>query len=263
MERVGLRAGTAALVAALAGAMLLTPVGAIDGLGQVDSAGAAAAVSATVPVVRCPTTFASTAPTTTAPVPTKLTVPLSAAAAAQVAAYTDMDGTFVVFGPRGWNCKALFGADGSGGIEVIPPGEVVHVDPGQRWHLQKGSVIQAIVGFTTGGSPVQAASVACPLFRNAQTAANQGLGSCGFKRPAKEVVTHVGTEEVKFVDPPGVTGDGAPSGGKDAADGVMFYIASKTNPQAAAVTCTATRSEQSVCRSVLTLTEYGFHHVRQ
>jgi len=55
---------------------------------------------------------------------------------------------------------------------------------------------------------------------------------------------------VVFEDPPGVTGDGNPSGGKYSANGVMTYY-SKSDNGSWIDTCTLPEEEKALCKAAL------------
>jgi len=252
----------ASCTAMVVGVVVLPCAGWSGGAASAASAASVASskTSATVPVVQCPTTFAITPSPTSVPLPTSEPVDLSASQAAKLTVYIDQDGIMTLLGPKGWNCHALYGADGSGGLVLSPPGETVHTNPGEQWHLKPSSPIEAIVGYETGGSPVEAAALACALFRSAAQVAKQDLGRCDVKRPLREVVVTTGKQGVNFMDPAGVTGDGSPSGGKDPANGVMFYTTSQSGPGGYAATCTLPKSDRTTCTAVLN--HFAAHHVR-
>jgi hypothetical protein len=56
---------------------------------------------------------------------------------------------------------------------------------------------------------------------------------------------------VTFEDPPGVKGDGRPSGGQYPADGVMTYHPSAQEDGSWQETCTLPASEKNICTAVL------------
>jgi hypothetical protein len=181
--------------------------------------------------------------------------------AGNLAVYSDPAGRMMLVGPKdGWSCSGLYGADGSGGLLISPAGESVPGDPDAGWHLSASSPVQAIVGYETGGSPVQGAALACPLFSSAAATTMQDLGKgCSFTRPAQEGVTGISTVANGFEDPPGVFGDGIPSGGRYAANGVVLYQPGSSEPTALLATCTLPSSQHDVCTAVLNhfVSQYG------
>ena len=59
----------------------------------------------------------------------------------------------------------------------------------------------------SGGSPVQGAVLACPLFSAAKAATQQDLGKgCRRESPPQEHVVRTSAVQVGFQDPPGVAG---------------------------------------------------------
>jgi len=94
-----------------------------------------------------------------------------------------------LLGPKGWSCAAFYGADGSGGITVYPPGA------GQSSPAAiDGSETSACFGCTLGQ--------ACPLFPDAAKAYRTGFGqACPTRPPAAETVTPITAGIVSFEDP--------------------------------------------------------------
>jgi len=173
--------------------------------------------------------------------------------AANLVVYTDQAGIMMLIGPMDWACRGLYGADGSGGLLVSPMGEPVPSDPDAGWHLAASSADEAIVGYETGGSAVQGAGLACPLFPSAAAVTRQDLGrGCAETSPAQETHDALTSSEVAFEDPADVAGSGIPSGGSNPANGVMLY--SPPKPAAASayvVTCTLPAERHDVCTAVV------------
>jgi hypothetical protein len=156
-----------------------------------------------------------------------------------------------LLGPKGWTCRGDYGADGSGGVVVSPGGETIPQSWGAGWKLSPDASVEAIAGLETGGSPVQAAGQACPLFGSAATAYGVDLGrSCPVSRPVSESVQQISAGVVGFEDPPGVVGDGIPSGGHDPANGVMTYSSSRS-PGSYLGTCTLPAGQHALCTESL------------
>jgi hypothetical protein len=89
------------------------------------------------------------------------------------------------------------------------------------------------------------------LFPSAARAWHRIYGqACPAKRPAAETRVSIAAGIAAFEDPPGVKGDGQPSGGQYAANGVMTYHPSAPNGSWQA-TCTLPSSEKDVCTEVL------------
>jgi hypothetical protein len=135
---------------------------------------------------------------------------------------------------------------------LAPDGEAVPSDPDAGWHLAAGSPIQAVVGYETGASPVQGAALACSLFSSAAAATQQDLGhGCSMTRPTQESVVGISSVADGFEDPSGVAGDGIPSGGQYAANGVLLYQPKPTEATAYLATCVLPTSQHDLCTAVL------------
>jgi hypothetical protein len=219
----------------------------------------AGAVTATLRVVVCPTTYGVTqAPAP--PLPATLTVEVPAGQANALAVYTDGRGTMKLLAPAGWACRATYGADGSGGVAVYPPGGALSADAfGAGWSLPAGSPVEAVVGSETSACQGCGLGQACPLFPAAAVAFQSEFGrACPTARPDGETVDHLGAGVVAFGDPPGVAGDGSPSGGAYPANGVETFPAAGQSGSWID-TCTLPTSDKSLCTTVLNnfLTQYG------
>jgi len=177
-----------------------------------------------------------------------------------LAVYSDPEGIMMLLGPKdGWMCQGMYGADGSGGLLLSPVGEPVPSDPDAGWHLAASSSTQAIVGYETGGSPVQGAALACSLFGPAATEYQQSFNKSCPARPDQESTTSLSAVAAGFEDPAGVSGDGIPSGGQNAANGVVLYQPRSNEPTAYSATCTLPSSQHAVCTAVLNhfVAQYG------
>ena len=75
-----------------------------------------------LPMVVCPTTY-GVSPTSTVVLPSTISESVSRDLIAQLAVYTDQQGSMKLLGPTGWSCAANYGADGSGGVQIYPSGE--------------------------------------------------------------------------------------------------------------------------------------------
>jgi Domain of unknown function (DUF4850) len=161
------------------------------------------------------------------------------ALAGHLSVYTDNQGIMALVGPKGWTCTAAYGADGSGGVGVQPPGA-------------KSSSPPAITGSETSACAGCTLDQACVLFTNAQQTLRTLYDNepCPARRPAAETVVSVASGIKAFDDPPGVKGDGQLSGGQDPANGVMTY-----HPSAQAgswlETCTLPSNEKDLCTAIL------------
>jgi hypothetical protein len=168
--------------------------------------------------------------------------------ARDLAVYSDTHGFMKLLGPRGWACSATYGADGSGGVIVYPRNQAVPQSWAAGWPLSSTSTDQAISGTQTAGSPVQAADQACPFFAVAATTYENDLGRVCLSRPSSESVQQINAGVVGFEDPPGLQGDGIPSGGQEAANGVATYSPSLPSYLA---TCTLPNNRHALCTTVL------------
>ncbi|WP_187366144.1 DUF4850 domain-containing protein [Trebonia kvetii] len=193
-------------------------------------------VTASLPVVACPTSLGINRPPVSLPRSRPVAVPR--ALAADLSLYADNQGVMELLGPKGWNCTAAIGADGSGGVTVYPRG----AGP---------SSPAAITGSETGACFGCTLGQACALFPSAANALRSGVGeACLVHRPAAEMVMSIAAGIEGFEDPPGVKGDGRPSGGPYPANGVMTY---HPNAQDGSwqETCTLPAREKDVCTAVL------------
>jgi len=207
-------------------------------------------VSTSLPVVACPTSYAIT-PTPAAKVqPSTLNVSVPRDLVSQLSVYADEAGVMDVLGPSGWNCTASFGADGSGGVTVVPVGEVL---PQESTSLPSGSTDEAILATQNGGCQGCASDQACPFFA---AAAQANPSPCNSSPPSEESVDDLASNVVAFADPPNFAGDADPSGGEYPANAVMTYT---QNPQGSVgnvvdswfETCTLPDSQQALCTAVL------------
>lgn len=131
-------------------------------------------------------------------------------------------------------------------------GESVPSDPDTGWHLSASSSDEAIVGYETGGSPVQGAALACSLFPAAAAMTRQDIGrGCAVMQPSQETLAGTASSEVGFEDPAGAGGTGIPSGGQNPANGVMLYMPAGGEASAYLATCTLPDAQHDVCTSVL------------
>lgn len=153
--------------------------------------------------------------------------------------------------PRGWTCQALYGADGSGGVAVYPAGQALPPGWGAGWKLSPSSTVRAVIGMETSACAGCTQAQACPLFAAAAKDYTNGFGRpCPQTRPEAETSTHLGAGVMAFEDPPGVAGDGVPSGGRNPAHGVMTYYSD--NPSGSWLeTCTLTAGEKDLCTATL------------
>jgi len=131
-----------------------------------------------------------------------------------------------ILAPRGWNCSAGVGADGSVAVDVFPSGTSNKSSSFER------SDAQGVSAYAIPGCQGCISETACPLVPAAVEGSLSLYSPCPYKRPrAEEVRWAVGSpntpasdytyDVVYFTDPPGVAGDGDPSGGPFTARGVL------------------------------------------
>ena len=224
-----------------------------SGSGSGPGPGPGPMVTAMLPVVVCQTSSGVSTTTTSLPASVSVSVPTSGAQEGNLAVYSDLTGALMLIGPTvGWTCTGTFGADGSGMMTLVPVGTSVPVGYGTAWHLPASSPTQAIVALESGGSTVQGAALACPLFSAAKVTTQQDLGTgCDIPSPPLEHVVTTSSSQVGFQDPAGVAGVGFPSGGQNAANGVMLYQPKPTEPTAYEATCTLPPAQLDLCTAVL------------
>lgn len=198
----------------------------------------------------CPTTVALASPPPKVTLPATETVTVPQDEANYLVVFSDDSGVLQMLGPRGWICKAAYGADGSGGLLLQPAGGAL-ATAGTSRHVSSTSSVAAIEGYETGASTVQGAALACPVVPAAASALRQDLGHGCAVNPAGETVLAASADNVAFVDPPGTAGEGSPSGGVNPASGVVLYLPGGGKSAAYLATCTLPAIQQAVCSTVL------------
>ena len=198
------------------------------------SGSSASSAGSEISVAQCPTTYGvhQSPPR----LPARVGVSASRSATAGLSAYSN--GVLLVLAPRGWDCHALVGADGSASITVAAGGT--------------SDVKQPAVTANFADTVGTAASLACSLFAAAAHQLPAGL-RCPVHTPRAENTAMVSTRIVDFMDPPHVHGDGRPSGGSDPARGLMVFVAASSdfNGYAFTATCALPAREAATCRTVL------------
>jgi hypothetical protein len=192
----------------------------------------------------CPTTF-GIAGATMPPISATQTATLSADVTALVTFYGN--GTLTLLGPKGWQCQAAIGADGSGYMFITPPGR-----PAPSASPPPDG--QAVTMWTGGACVACVASIACGLFPEAGSLATQPGFSCPTRPVGGEQVTRPKPRSAVFSDPPGVAGAGEPSGGRYRAFGFLVFDpgtaaggTGRTVPSALKVTCTLPDAMAQIC----------------
>jgi hypothetical protein len=197
--------------------------------------GAGTASAATVRVVRCRTEFGVSGQKIS--VPATVAVRGAPRSTAGLAAYTNTD--LFLIAPAGMACSGLVGADGGATVTVWKRGQRA-----PRQHSTGDGLTLNVIPACVGCM----AEEACPFF----PAFARTLGfPCTSGIPAGERVDHLTAEEAAFEDPPGVAGDGFPSGGPDPANGLVgihgkygvVYNATCTLPQRMHAACTTSLND--------------------
>jgi len=202
--------------------------------------------SASVPLIVCPTTFAVSTQPTASSLPSSTTVDVSSDLVNQIAVYTDDGGAMKLVGPANWHCSASYGADGSGGVSIYPAGQSA---PSAGPFT--ASSAEAVVGIETSACAGCREFQACPLFSSAASDLQRDENlTCRETPPPEETVDQLSAGVVAFQDPPGVAGDGSPSGGPYPANGVMTYYSGNDNGSWLD-TCTLPANESQVCTVAL------------
>jgi hypothetical protein len=187
-----------------------------------------------VSVTHCPTSYGirQSPPR----LPARLGVSAASSETAGLSAYSN--GVLVLLAPRGWNCHALVGADGSASMAVTAG--------------STSDVRQPAISANFADTYGTAASLACSLFAPAARQLPAGV-RCPQHRPREERIATVNSHTVDFSDPPSVRGDGRPSGGSDPARGLMVFVAASKgfNGYAFTATCALPARKAGTCRTVL------------
>ncbi len=214
---------------------------AIAGIAMSATSGAAVvprarlASTQSVRVVRCRTEFGVRPGKIS--VPSRVAVRGSPRSTAGLVAYTNTE--LFLIGPAHMACAGAVGADGSADVVVWPRGQ-----RSPRQHSRGDGVTLSVIPACVGCM----ASVACPFFPS--FASKLGF-PCTSGVPASEVVDRLSSHVTGFEDPPGVAGDGWPSGGKDPANGLVgikgrggvVYSSTCTLPSRKHAVCTVTLND--------------------
>jgi uncharacterized protein DUF4850 len=176
--------------------------------------------------------------------PTSVKVDVPKDSASKLALYSDDEGVIEVLAPTGWTCSALIGADGSSSVTVQPAGLPPTPSPVTTTEEVRAAQTSACVGCRE--------SLACPLFIDAANDYLQQFQQrCPSRRPTSERLTTISPHVVHFTDPPGIKGDGDPSGGKYAAMGEMTYYNDLASDGSWTETCVLPPSDRSLCMAIL------------
>jgi hypothetical protein len=187
--------------------------------------------TAMLPSVECPTAYGIDDPGPPRPV---TLLPQPPDVTGSFASYTDALHNIVVVGPAGWSCHAIDAADGNVSIMVTLPG--VPSDTMSQPFIRDAR--QGIHAFLASAGTGSVPDLLCAVMPD--LIGGDWSGRPCQQKPATEVVIRDNPVAAEFYDPPGVVGDGAPSGGNVQAMGrVLDEPAQSGQPQgAASVTCT-------------------------
>ena len=183
------------------------------------------------------------------PLPPSVQMPMPSASAGKLTAYADTAGTLLP-APTGWSCTAFIGADGTSRMSVYPPGQKDPLTSPRG--SPSGVTLQLLLGCQGCVH-----DVVCALFPNAKivrTYAKFG-GTCPPRNPTAQETHGAGHNVVLFRDPPGVKGQGDPSGGGIAAIGGVELTDQFGNTGASAVQVTcAIRGDPDTCAAIASAT---------
>ena len=215
------------------------------------TSGPATATMVSVQLARviCPTTYGVQA-TGTPILPSTVARSIPSSLVGRIAVYTDAQGHMQILAPTGWACSAVIAADGSSDVAAYPEGQP---DP-----TASGATRD------TGEQVVGDQASACASCNYAQTtpvfpaAAHQcaidyaGDPSLCPGPHTGESIDPIGDGIAGFLDPPGVRGSGAGSGGEYPANGVVTYHPPTSGSEPSYIeTCTLPDSQHSLCTATL------------
>ena len=218
-------------------------------------------VAATLPVRECPTTQGVQG-TSSSSIPATISVSLPPSVAKSVAYYSDSTRSVPpIMAPVGWSCSVMEAVDGGITIAVFPASESAaftsQTSSPQPFTASKN---MAVFAQSSGACQGCVAGIACPLIPYVGTQTGETT-PCSDAQPAAEKVKWINgsptlgsstvTEDaVSFADPPGVAGDGDPSGGPYPATGLLLYSYDGEG-SASVITCTLPSEQHSVCKAIL------------
>lgn len=246
----------------LAGLVLVAVVAAIFFIGRASvGSGQPGTVLASLAVSECPTTYGAFAVRPTA-YPARIALELPAALVGQLAFYSDATRSLEpVLGPAGWTCTVGVGADGTTGVDLVPPPS----SPTSATAVPAASSPESVIVLSAASCDGCIYSEICPYV---STAAQQ-LGlfevTCPTSRAPEENISWLtgnprSSQPVKdtiaFDDPPTVKGIGDGSGGVNPSQGVLIYeynAPSKagTNLGLSKETCTLPVSDEELCTAMV------------
>lgn len=234
--------------------------GSLSATGSPSPASTPSAASTSVPIVYCPTSVGYDPQPTQPTEPTTATVTIPAAIAADVALYQDYTSRFRLLAPKGWRCSALIGADGSSTLGVVAPGNAAPTWQRAPAPFHRSDVAGVFMQYASACSDCIYGQ-ACPVLDDPADAAT--YGACHESVSPEERVswldnngrpsTRSNAVVAQFVDPPGVAGDGAPSGGTNTAVGRVVLA----NDSAYTYTCTLPMTFQAICAAATDVRSTG------
>ena len=218
-------------------------------------------VAATLPVRECPTTQGVQG-TSSSSIPATISVSLPPSVAKSVAYYSDSTRSVPpIMAPVGWSCSVMEAVDGGITIAVFPASESAaftsQTSSPQPFTASKN---MAVFAQSSGACQGCVAGIACPLIPYVGTQTGETT-PCSDAQPAAEKVkwingsptlgsSTVTDDAVSFIDPPGVAGNGDPSGGPYPATGLLLYSYDREG-SASVITCTLPSEQHSVCKAIL------------
>ena len=163
-----------------------------------------------------------------------------------------------ILAPRGWDCSVGVGADGSVGVDVFPQGAT-----DKSSNSFQRSDVQGVVAHSDSACQGCISETACPLVPSAVEGSLSLYAPCQYTRPpGEEVRWALGSPKtppslytydiVYFTDPPGVAGDGDPSGGPLTARGVLLFTNGPDTFAGASIeTCTLPSNLTGLCAPIV------------
>jgi hypothetical protein len=240
------QAGSTSTTGAKPGATATT---AAPGTTTTSTTSAPATVSAQLSQVVCTTTY-GLQPTSTPNLPSTVAESIPSNLVSEIAVYTDAQGQMQILAPTGWACSATLGVDGSSELAAFPEGQT-----NPTTYSTTPDTGEQVVGSQTGACVGCTYSQATPLFTAAASQCSSGNTGDPSMCPgpyAGESIDPIGDGIVGFLDPPGVKGSGAGSGGAYPANGVSTYHPETSGSQTSYIeTCTLPDSQHSLCTAAL------------
>jgi hypothetical protein len=226
----------------------VTPTNAVSGPTSPSSASAPVGWAQLSQVV-CPTTY-GIPPTGTPSLPPTVAESIPSDLAGQVAVYTDAQGQMQILAPTGWSCSAAIGADGTSELAAYPHGQ-----PDPTSSSTASDTGEQVVGGQTSACASCLYEQTTPLFTAAASQCAVDYAGTPVACPgpyAGESSESIGAGIVGFLDPPGVKGSGAGSGGVYPANGVVTYHPATAARNGSYIeTCTLPGSQHALCTTAL------------